>query len=186
LQHAQGHIGALARTTPGTFIFLGADTCHFPGVFRPTKYNPLPSDIGPNILPPARFGASCPCSIFTSCHPNQEDSRTTPFYSVATGKSGQPSFNSDPAEAQRSVDKLKEYDAHPQIFVCISHDLALLDLLPLFNDTPTEDINDWKKKGYKDQACWRFLSELPNEDGSPGRHPPLVEGCWREGEVIPK
>lgn len=29
--HAVGHIAALVRTTPDTFIFLGGDTCHFTG-----------------------------------------------------------------------------------------------------------------------------------------------------------
>ena len=29
--HAIGHISALVRTTPETFVFLGGDVCHFTG-----------------------------------------------------------------------------------------------------------------------------------------------------------
>ncbi len=161
---------------------MGGDVCHFSGVFRPTQYLPMPSEIPAEALVNSPYTPPCPCSIFTACHPDREYSRTKPYYAIATGKSGQPSFNSDPAEAQRSVYKLMEYDANPNIFVCISHDRALMDVLPLFNDAPGNDINDWLKLGYKEKAFWGFLGYLP-KDGQPVR-PPLVEGVWREGRKL--
>ncbi|RAQ62996.1 hypothetical protein COH20_012729 [Aspergillus flavus] len=42
--HTAGHMCALARTTayPPSFVFMGADACHHPGVLRPSQYLPLP------------------------------------------------------------------------------------------------------------------------------------------------
>lgn len=77
---------------------------------------------------------------------------------------------------------MMEYDAHPDIFVCISHDRALIDELPLFNDSPDSDINDWKEAGYKKRTFWRFLGYLP-KDGKQSR-PHLVTGVWREGDLV--
>ena len=45
VQHAQGHISGLARTTEDTFVFMGGDICHYGGAYRPTEYAPLPSEI---------------------------------------------------------------------------------------------------------------------------------------------
>ncbi|KPI35373.1 uncharacterized protein AB675_9978 [Cyphellophora attinorum] len=43
--HWPGHMCALARTTPDTFLFLGGDICHFAGDFRPSEQLPLPDSI---------------------------------------------------------------------------------------------------------------------------------------------
>ncbi|KIW31721.1 uncharacterized protein PV07_03321 [Cladophialophora immunda] len=179
--HAVGHIGALARTTPDTWVFLGGDVCHFNGVFRPSIYQPMPAEIPEEALVNSPFIPPCPCSVFTSIHPDPEHARTKPFHSIATGKIA-PTITADPATAQLSVQKMLEYDAHPNIFVCISHDRALIDELPLFNDSPESDINDWKEAGYKTNTFWRFLGYLP-KDGKQTR-PHLVTGVWREGKLV--
>jgi glyoxylase-like metal-dependent hydrolase (beta-lactamase superfamily II) len=42
--HSVSHIGTLARvtTSPDSFVCMGGDACHHPGVLRPTKYLPCP------------------------------------------------------------------------------------------------------------------------------------------------
>jgi hypothetical protein len=147
----------------------------------------MPATIPEDVMLDSDILRPCPCSLFTASHPEQEYARTKPFYSIATGKGGQPSFYSDPIKAQRSVNKLTEYDAHPDIFVCVAHDRALVEVLPLFNNNPQADINDWQAQGYKNKTVWGFLNELPRQgrQGRPGR-PPLILGFWREGELIQK
>jgi len=75
--HAIGHVGALLRTTPDTFVFLGGDVCHSNGAIRPTQYIPMPDPIPPETAFTNKLIRSpCPCSAFSSCHPNQEKNRT--------------------------------------------------------------------------------------------------------------
>jgi glyoxylase-like metal-dependent hydrolase (beta-lactamase superfamily II) len=75
--HTTGHISALVRTTPDTFVFLGGDVCHFGGVMRPTPYIPLPDEIPEETPLEKRIARPCPCTAFLSCHPKGEvDGRT--------------------------------------------------------------------------------------------------------------
>lgn len=69
--HAVGHISALVRTTPDTFVFLGGDVCHFTGAIRPTKYIPLPDIIPVQAVLDPRISRPCPCSAFLTTHPNK-------------------------------------------------------------------------------------------------------------------
>ncbi|KAJ7935613.1 hypothetical protein B0H13DRAFT_2304642 [Mycena leptocephala] len=45
----RGHVCALARVTPSSFVFLGADACHHAGMFRPTaklhRHVPCPGEL---------------------------------------------------------------------------------------------------------------------------------------------
>lgn len=127
------------------------------------------------------FDSPCPCSLFTDCHPasDADEKRTTPYYTASKAPG---SAYIDPAVANQSIDGLKEFDANPDVFVCLAHDPTLFDVLPLLNISSENDINDWKEKGYKDQTRWRFLNELPR-DGKPGRKP-IVEGLWRDGKQV--
>lgn len=77
---------------------------------------------------------------------------------------------------------MQDFDASPDVLVCIAHDPTLLKVLPMLNDQPDKDLNDWKIKGYKDQLEWAWLNELPR-DGKPGR-PAIVDGAWRDGEKV--
>ena len=88
----------------------------------------------------------------------------------------------DPQKANESVRYLKEFDANEAVFICIAHDPALFEVLPLLNTSPTNDLNDWQTKQYKERTKWRFLNELPR-NGKPGRKP-LVEGWWRDGKKV--
>ena len=111
--------------------------------------------------------------MFTACHPVvtsaeapidsgnteiQNRARTSPYYKSSTHKNA---AYIDPQTADRSIGGLQEFDASPDVFVCITHDNGLPAVLPLINNQKDAEINDWKEKKYKEMAMWRFLNELP-------------------------
>ncbi|KAM3549752.1 hypothetical protein MY1884_008587 [Beauveria asiatica] len=179
--HTVGHICGFARTTPDTFVFMGADCSHYAGMLRPTEYVPMPDTIPPGTLDPY-FPPVCPCSTFTAFHPKAgtsdhakplSEARSQPFYDVTRDPQG---IYELADVAQDSVDKVKALDAQDNVLICLAHDGALVDILPLYNKDASADINDWKDRGYKEKTRWGFLNELPR-DGERGR-PPLVRGLW--------
>jgi hypothetical protein len=163
-------------------VLLGADTCHFPGALRPSQYIPLPSTLDSEAEGlDAYFPRPCPCDIFRDCHPasTAEEKRTTAYYTASRAPG---SAYVDPVTANESISSMKEFDACPDIFVCLAHDPGLFEVLPLFNRNPDGDINDWKEKAYKESTRWRFLNELPRK-GKRGREP-IVFGFWRDGKRV--
>ncbi|KAF2397487.1 hypothetical protein EJ06DRAFT_498590 [Trichodelitschia bisporula] len=173
--HAIGHISALARTTPDTFVFMGGDVCHFGGSFRPSEFSPMPAEIPAGVpLDRKRFRAPCPCALFTECHPNQEKARTEPYYKVSAAEG---SWYIDPETAQESINKLEDFDADPNVLVCIAHDEGLLEVVDWF---PNGSLNDWKKKGWKEQSQWGFLNALPVSGKPPG--PWITPGLMKDGK----
>lgn len=130
----------------------------------------------------AFFPCPCPCSIFTDLHPianDPQDARSQPFYEVSRAP-GSAYTSGD--EAQGSINKLQPLDSDMNIFILLAHDSILFDVLPLFNDRPDRDINDWQARGYKSKTHWGFLNEFPRNN-RPGRMP-LVNGLRRNGRVI--
>jgi glyoxylase-like metal-dependent hydrolase (beta-lactamase superfamily II) len=150
--HAVGHICGLARTTRDTFVLLGGDACHHGGQLRPTSYLPLPEHISPNLFPKQPNLLLCPGSLLLDTHPKH--SAVEPFYCVSNPPGG--GASTDPAEAQRSLEKLEEVDGHENILTVIAHDATLLDVLEFFPKT----LNDWKAKGFREQGMWKFLRDL--------------------------
>jgi glyoxylase-like metal-dependent hydrolase (beta-lactamase superfamily II) len=67
--HAVGHLCALARVKGEDgmegFVFMGGDSCHHNGEFRPSVYSPLPESITPHPWEKGE-GKICPGSIFQS------------------------------------------------------------------------------------------------------------------------
>ncbi|KAF9889835.1 hypothetical protein FE257_006925 [Aspergillus nanangensis] len=175
--HAIGHMCGLVRTTPSTFVLLGADACHFAGSLRPSPYIPLPDEVSGLAV----SSSPCPCELFMGCHPapSLQEKRTQPYYTASTAEK---SVYVNPEISNHSVRGLMEFDAHPDVFICLAHDPSLFDVLPIFNQNPTAHINNWKEQGYKETTKWRFLNELPR-NGKAGR-PPLVEGFWRDGKRV--
>lgn len=173
---------ALARTTPTTFVLLGADACHFAGSLRPSPFIPLPEMLTEDAGLDKWFASPCPCEIFGECHPGKDgekDWRVSSYYEASRA------FGSayvDPHVADRSVNSLKMFDADPNIMICLAHDPGLFEVLPLFNTSSNNDINDWKEKQDKEKTRWRFLNELPR-NGKPGREP-IVFGYWRDGKQV--
>ena len=176
--HAIGHVSGFARTTPDTFVFMGGDICHFGGSYRPTVYAPMPSTIPPSVPLDRRLPTPCPCSFFASSHHDPENLRTLSFYNVTQDPGG---WYVNPPTAQKSVKSLEEFDADENVFVCVAHDGGLIPVVDWF---PNGTVNDWKKKGWKEESQWGFLNELPI-DGKPGR-PWLTPGLVKEGKVMSK
>ena len=197
--HWPGHMCALARTTPDTFLFLGGDICHFAGDFRPSETISLPDSIPDAAFKGGRrFDPSpCPCSIFEDHHPQLQNlekdtskinTKTTPFYSLSTTSK---STYHNPGEAQVTTDLMERYfDSDPNVLVLLSHDTALPDYLPTFNHNPEKDLNDWKAQGLKEDLHWAWLTELPRYDadgkvlGQRKRQEQLAEGLWRDGKLV--
>lgn len=176
--HAIGHISGLARTTPDTFVFMGGDVCHFGGSYRPTQYAPMPSAIPTGVPLDSRYTTPCSCSIFQSVHQDPKDFRTSPFYSVTQDPKG---WYVDSKAAQTSVNRLAEFDADPNVFVCIAHDGGLIPVVDWF---PEGTLNLWKERGWKEISKWGFVNELPY-DGKPGR-PWIAPGLVKNGTVLRK
>lgn len=87
--HALGHMCGLVRTTPTTFLLLGADTCHTAGCFRPSEFVPMPESLGPEDGLDGYFSSPCPCSVFTQLHPQavtEEGQKTTPYFEATDMK----------------------------------------------------------------------------------------------------
>ncbi|CAK7233732.1 hypothetical protein SBRCBS47491_008711 [Sporothrix bragantina] len=191
--HCLGHVCGLVRTTGGTkstFVLLGGDICHFPGVTRPSPQLPLPDVIPKGILRGngAYFPSPCPCSLFTDHHPaivsggdadrNGLDPRTAPFYAISNDPS---SAYMDPEVAQQSVDKLIFLDASPSVLVCLAHDETMLHSLPTLNENPDDDLNRWQERDLKSKIHWGWLNDLAR-DGRPAWQA-AVEGFWRDGQL---
>lgn len=145
----------------------------------------MPSNIPADQLD-AYFPSPCPCSAFTVHHPlskseggDEKRPRSHPFYDASRDPAGAYDFGDI---AQQSIDMVKVLDANENIFICLAHDGALVKTLPLYNNSSTSDINDWKDRGYKENTRWEFLNELPRGD-KPGRKP-IADGVWRNGNRI--
>ena len=151
--HALGHLNALARVTasPPSFIFMGADTAHHPGEFRPTTYSPLPPYIDPN---PLDMGSSYPCPGALFEHLLRDGDKTQPFYRLS-----RPHIPfSDVDVAEQTLEKMQETDSHPQIFTVIAHDKSLLGKIDFFPGY----VNDFVAKDWVQKTKWAFLSDFRN------------------------
>ncbi|KAL3488189.1 beta-lactamase-like protein [Aspergillus germanicus] len=175
--HTFGHVAALARVAAdahdpdaNSFVFMGGDTCHFAGQFRPTVARPLPggafggegkgagvdteytseaSQAQPILQHEAQAQASitaCPGSIMEMLLANPT---TPPFEMPATN-------TVDVAEAHASISKMQVFDSAENIWVVIAHDQSLLDIVDFY---PAR-VNDWQRKGYAQKTRWRFWNTL--------------------------
>ncbi|RYP62757.1 hypothetical protein DL770_009538 [Monosporascus sp. CRB-9-2] len=80
--HAVGHLCALARTTAGdnpSFVFMGADACHHPGVLRPSNYLFLPPEAE------LQHGLSSPEQCPGALLQRHLTSPNEPFFTVSDG-----------------------------------------------------------------------------------------------------
>ena len=159
--HAPGHLCGLARTTasPASFVFMGADACHHPGVLRPTEFLLLPRSTTPPPFSSSPFPSSmhaanqsrgeCPGSVLQNLSLGR--SPTTPFFLLASS----PLF-SDHDAAVKTVRKIQELDANEEVLVVLAHDLSLRERVPLFPKT----VNDWRKLGLKESTRWLFCEDF--------------------------
>ncbi|KAJ3534052.1 hypothetical protein NM208_g7712 [Fusarium decemcellulare] len=149
--HAVGHMSALARTTPSTYIFMGGDGCHHCGSLRPSKHLPLPDEVSPSpfSVPPHARGSICPGELLEAIHP--KNSRTEPYYFELSEAQGR-----DVPKAEATIDKMIGFDAKEDVFVVLAHDKSLVDIIDFF----PKSANEWKEKGWKETSRWRFLEDF--------------------------
>jgi len=148
--HAIGHMCALARVTANSFIFMGGDSCHHGGEFRPSQYRTLPASISPNPIKP---GSSTPCpgSLFEDLYRNGDGKK--PFYAIARVENG---VAHDADEAERTIEKVIEADAQDEVLVVMAHDHSLMDVVDFF----PKYANDFKQKGWAEKGRWLFLKDF--------------------------
>lgn len=165
--HSTGHMTALARVTTAnemdnddSFVFMGADACHHPGVLRPTAYWPLPAQVR---LPTSRDGYESevsgvkvyPGEALQQLQRNKD--ATEPFFELS------PVMLSEAAAAQETVRKITELDAAENIFVILAHDGSLKDHIDFF----PHEINGWRAKGLKYATRWLFCKDFFTQALSP-------------------
>ncbi|KAJ6451247.1 beta-lactamase-like protein [Mycena vulgaris] len=150
--HLPGHISALARVTPTSFISLGGDAFHHVGEARPRpqfqKNFPCPA----HLLEETRTAIS---TDFFWSPGSREDafdmrSRAQQLFAVSDLPD---SFYADPVTSQVSLEKLATFDADPDIFVVIAHDISLRSSLPYF----PASLNNWKASHLKESTVWNFV-----------------------------
>ncbi|KAJ7754484.1 beta-lactamase-like protein [Mycena metata] len=149
--HLKGHVCALARVTPDSFVFMGGDACHHAGMLRPTstlhQRAPCPAD----ILEATRHTVSA--EHFTPLDAEGKfdlTARTTPLLDVLPGM-----MYEDPVATAASIALIGAFDASADVLVVLAHDWSLVPALGPF---PTS-LDAWKAKGSKKQVMWAFLEE---------------------------
>ncbi|KAJ7460926.1 hypothetical protein B0H11DRAFT_2057427 [Mycena galericulata] len=152
--HLAGHMIALARVTPTSFIVLGADTCHHAGELRPRPRfqhtYPCPAD----LLAASKTAVSTQYFWSPDSSPGVFDvrSRAQPLLSIPDLPA---SADMDPVAARVSLDKVAAFDADEDFFVVLAHDLSLVDVLPYF----PASLSAWRGEEIKQDAVWGFIDE---------------------------
>ncbi|KAJ7180772.1 beta-lactamase-like protein [Mycena filopes] len=152
--HLPGHMSALARTTPTSFVYLGGDTHHHPAELRPRpefqKAYPCPA----HTLANARAAISTDYFWSPKSRNGAFDlaSRAEPFM-VASDLPG--SLTVDVVKSLVSLGKVAAFDADPDFFVVAGHDISLRDSMPFFPAT----LNNWKATGLKEKTVWTFAEK---------------------------
>ncbi|KAJ7451186.1 hypothetical protein FB451DRAFT_1051676, partial [Mycena latifolia] len=140
--HLDGHICALARVTPTSFLFLAGDACFHPGLIRPNlallERFPYPDELL----------ASTRRSISATHFPPSDSAgefdlaaRTTPLIDVSeTG------YFEDPSSVRASMRKIESFDVNADVFVVLGHDESLMSVI----DQLPATLDGWKAKGWKE------------------------------------
>ncbi|KAJ7130624.1 beta-lactamase-like protein [Mycena epipterygia] len=150
--HRAGHISALARVTPTTFVSLAGDTFHHAGEARPRP------QFQENFPCPAHLLEETKSSISTNFFwsPKSSEgafdmhSRAQQLLAISDLPD---SFYADPVTSQVSLEKLATFDADPDFFVVIAHDISLMSSLPIF----PASLNGWQASHLKENSVWSFV-----------------------------
>ncbi|KAJ7676699.1 beta-lactamase-like protein [Mycena polygramma] len=126
--HLSGHVAALARVTPTSFVYLGGDTCHHAGMFRPT------AKLHSHFPCPGELLAATRRSVSATQFPPPDAAgqfdlaaRTTPMLEFADAP-----YYEDPDVARISVAKMEDLDANKDVFVVLAHDESLIGVVGPF------------------------------------------------------
>jgi glyoxylase-like metal-dependent hydrolase (beta-lactamase superfamily II) len=150
--HAIGHICGLARVTANSFIFMGGDSCHHGGEFRPSRYLPFPSSISPNPLD-LKSSKPCPGAMFEDLL--RDGDKAKPFYVISKPEDGT-GVAHDADEADITIGKVMEADARDEVLVVMAHDDSLLDVINFF----PKYANEFVEKGWVAKGRWLFLKDF--------------------------
>ncbi|KAL0062510.1 hypothetical protein AAF712_010644 [Marasmius tenuissimus] len=149
--HAAGHIAALVRVKPDSFILLGGDTFHHAGQIRPNSHIQKTYPPTEELVEATRKSVSAEYFAAPGETEFNLTKRETPLLSVPPP----PSAYKDREAALESQQVASVLDAHRDILVVAAHDITLSGVIGLFPET----LNDWKEKGWKEQSIWAFLDE---------------------------
>ncbi|KAI0469469.1 hypothetical protein F4859DRAFT_132403 [Xylaria cf. heliscus] len=146
MQHAVGHLNALARTTiePESYILMAADSVHLGGQFRPSEALPLPDVVDEAGLSPY----PCPKEVLLRLHPRYSD--ISPFFGL------DPCFPHDLQKAEETVRRIQAYDADDRVLVIFSHDVEIYNTLDYYPNS----ANKWYSQGWKLDSRWKFLIDI--------------------------
>jgi hypothetical protein len=129
----------LARVTsaPPSFVLMAGDTCHHPGLLRPSAHVLLPSALHAALPAPLRASA-----------------RDAPFLALPRGKA---SFHDDPSAAEATLGRVQALDGCADVLVLLSHDMSLDTggVVRFFPDA----LNAWREEGVKEKTRWLFLEK---------------------------
>lgn len=155
--HAVGHLCGLARVTStdegdleDTFVYMGGDTAHHGGEFRPSQYLPLPAQISPSP-DKTRFPSVCPGHVFDVVRRTKDGSE--PFYELSEAVSH------SHEDAVRSIERMQVFDAADNVLVIIAHDPSVLDKTAGLHVFPQGTLRNWKVVGAAGKTRWAFLKD---------------------------
>lgn len=156
--HAIGHVCGLARVTStkegdaeDTFIFMGGDTAHHGGEFRPTEYLPLPEGISPSPYV-SKYPSICPGHLFEAIHPRKKG--VDPYYDLSADVAH------NIQEAEHSNKCMQLFDAADNVLVIIAHDTTILDNTLGLEWFPHGTLKNWKAANAAEKARWTFLKDF--------------------------
>ena len=100
--HAIDHLCSLIRITksPDTFILLSGDVSHYAGIFRPSKFLPVPSSIQPHPFSPQDESHILPGHMFDELQKSRDREPTDPLYNMM--------FGHDTSLAEHTVESCKK------------------------------------------------------------------------------
>ncbi|KAJ7180773.1 beta-lactamase-like protein [Mycena filopes] len=151
--HLPGHMSALARVTPTSFIQLGGDAFHNVGELRPRpelwEHYPCPAE----VMESAKSSVSTDYFWSPKSKTGVFDLRTR-AQNFLVGSDLPTSLIEDPVAAVVTVDKIASFDADPDFFVIAAHDVSLRDSLPYY----PASLNDWQATNLKTNTLWNFMN----------------------------
>ncbi|KAJ6567304.1 beta-lactamase-like protein [Mycena vulgaris] len=152
--HLPGHITALARVTPTSFITLGGDTFHHGGEARPRPLFQVNFPCPAHLLEETKASISTDYFWSPGSREGAFDMRSRAQQLLAISDLPD-SFYADPVTSQVSLEKLATFDADPDFFVVVAHDLSLASSLPFF----PASLNGWKASHLKERTVWNFVEK---------------------------
>ncbi|KAJ7748032.1 beta-lactamase-like protein [Mycena metata] len=153
--HLPGHLSALARVTPTSFVSLGGDTFHRAGEARPRpdfqKMYPRPAA---HLLEETKSSISTNYFWSPKSRDGAFDLRSRAQQLLAMSDLPD-SFTADAVQAQVSLEKLATVDSDEDFFVVVSHDISLRESIPYF----PASLGGWKTDKLKERVVWNFVNK---------------------------